>query len=103
MQKRRFTRVDYEHDLEISIDEKQIKGRTVNISPGGAFVIMDEEPELGVKLTIALQLPGVNKVSEIPCIVRWSKPGQGIGIQFERLRAIEIWALNKIIREANAV
>ena len=99
IQKRRFTRIDYEHDLDIVIGEKHLSGRTANISPGGTFVIIDEELELGVKLTISLQLPGVNKVSEIPCIVRWSKAGQGIGLQFERLRAIEIWALNKLIRE----
>ena len=37
-----------------------------------------------------------------PCallaVVRWSQIGEGFGAQFESLRAVEVWALNRLLR-----
>ena len=74
-------------------------GRLINFSLGGAFLNVDPLPSFGSKVTLIVDLPGVPKQSEIPCFVRWLKDGEGIGIQFEYIRPIEVWALSKLIRK----
>ena len=92
-------RVDYDIDCELRGQYAVQRGRSVNISAGGAFVATDPLIPIGTRLELALHLPGVPDLSRIPCIVRWSKWGKGIGLQFERLRPIEVWALNKLVRK----
>jgi hypothetical protein len=41
---------------------------------------------------------GIPEDCRIPCVVRWVKPGEGVGLQFEQLRAIEVWALGRLLR-----
>jgi Tfp pilus assembly protein PilZ len=91
-------RVEFEIDLELAGQYAVQRGRSVNISLGGVFV--DTEPliPIGTRLELLIHLPGVPDRSRIACIVRWSKWGKGIGLQFERLRAIETWALTKLVR-----
>ena len=73
-------------------------GTTVNISQGGVFVNTSPVPAFGEKVVLRIDLPGVPARCEIACIVRWSKEGDGVGLQFETLRAIEVWALNKLLK-----
>ncbi len=96
-QKRQHTRLDFEAAIELVVGDDTIPGRTVNVSQGGIFVMSEPTPAFGEKLVLKIDLPGVPKKCEIPCIVRWSKPGAGAGLQFEQLRAIEAWALNKLV------
>jgi len=95
--KRQHARLDYDLAVELTIDGERRPGRTVNISRGGILVSIDETPEFGAKATLHIDLPGVPKTCDIPCIVRWSKPDGGAGLQFEQLRPIEVWALNKLL------
>jgi hypothetical protein len=77
-------------------------GRSANVSIGGLFVAMNAPPPLGSRVTIRVRLPGVPDASVVPSVVRWSLPGQGFGAQFESLRAIEVWALNRLLRGLTA-
>jgi len=96
---RQHTRYMYSADLELAIDGERQPGRSVNISRGGVFVSTDPVPSFGARLMLLLKLPGVPEVCEISCVVRWSKAGEGVGLQFEQLRPIEVWALNKLLRD----
>jgi len=96
-QKRQYARLEFETEIELVVDGRTQPGRSVNISQGGLFALTDPAPAFGEKVDLLIRLPGVREVSRIPCIVRWSKAGEGIGLQFEQLRAIEVWSLNKLV------
>ena len=103
VQKRRHPRAEFDSALELQFDDDRQPGQSLNISQGGLLVKVAQVPPSGSKVVVALQLPGVNKLSEIPCIVRWVNSNEEVGLQFERLRAIEIWAINKLMREATII
>ncbi len=96
---RKHARHDCDFEVEIAVGDEIQPGRAVNISRGGIFVRTDPAPDFGARVRLVMQLQGVPGRSEIPCVVRWRKPGEGIGLQFETLRAIEVWALNKLLRD----
>jgi len=92
------TRVEYQIDVELMGSYAVQRGQSVNVSIGGILVATDPLIPIGTKLTLLIDLPGVPDRCRIPSIVRWSKWGRGIGLQFEKLRPIETWALTKLVR-----
>ena len=97
-QKRKHTRLDYEVDVQLEIEEQKVPGRTVNISQGGALINTEHPFPFGAKVIMHIELPGVREVCQMASIVRWQKEGEAIGLQFESLRPIEVWAINKLKR-----
>jgi len=97
-QKRQHTRLDFGTALEIHFGDRSQPGRSLNISTGGIFIDTAPLPEFGDRLTLHIKLPGIADMCGIPCIVRWKKDGEGAGLQFEKLRPIEVWALNKLVK-----
>ena len=73
------------------------RGTTVNISQGGALVKFPPYPAVGERVVLHIRLPGVPDDCAIPAIVRWVRDGVGAGLQFEKLRAIDVWGLNRLI------
>lgn len=96
---RQHVRYDYDQELEITHAGERRPARSVNISRGGIFVATEPVPPFGARVVLHLRLTGVSEPCDIACVVRWSKVGEGAGLQFEQLRPIEIWALNKLLRE----
>ncbi len=100
-EKRIYSRVAFEADIVIiANDGQECAGRMLNISTGGAFIEIDPVPVFGTRLKLLVDLPNIPDRCEISCIVRWVKPGIGAGLQFEHLRPIEVWSLNKYMRAA---
>jgi hypothetical protein len=66
--------------------------RISNLSLGGAFVRHHQPMFVGQHVRIAFLLPGWG-VLDAAALVRW-KGSDGFGVQFQSLRAGEIWALN---------
>jgi Tfp pilus assembly protein PilZ len=96
---RKHVRHSYSTEVELLIDENTSEtGTSLNISTGGIFIDNDTPLADGSKISIIMTIPGIPEPCTIPCIVRWFKKGDGLGLQFESLRAIEVWALNKLIR-----
>ncbi len=95
-QDRQHARISYDEPVELAMNDQTHSARAINISQGGIFVETEMSPSFGDKLVLRIELPGVKKVSDIRCIVRWRKD-DGLGLQFENLRAIEVWALNKLM------
>jgi hypothetical protein len=59
-----------------------IAAETRDIGVGGAFLACDAPQLVGTSLMLELRLPTSEQVFTLPSIVRWSKPGEGMGIQF---------------------
>lgn len=97
---RKHERYEFAQPVELVLkDGEALAGRLKDFSLGGAFVFIDPQPEFGSKVTLRIELPGVPDICQIPCFIRWRKEGEGVGIQFEYTRPIEVWALSKLIRK----
>jgi len=100
--RRRFERIPYSTDLVIDVDGTQIPAVSENISRGGMLLIIPREIEFGASVTLRFRLPKIPDEISVRSTVRWVKPGEddeyGIGVQFEELRPIEVWALNDLLK-----
>ena len=97
---RKHERYAYELDVTVVFEDGETyAAKIVNFSLGGAFINVEPPPRFGSKIKLHVDLPGVPERSEIPSFVRWIKEGEGVGIQFEYTRPIEVWALSKLVRK----
>ncbi len=97
---RKHERYTYELDVAVVFEDGEThNAKIVNFSLGGAFIDVSPPPGFGSKIKLLIDLPGVPEQSEIPCFVRWIKEGEGVGVQFEYTRPIEVWALSKLFRK----
>jgi hypothetical protein len=97
---RKHERYSYETDVNVKFETGDVfPGKMLNFSLGGAYIQMETLPKFGSKVKVEISLPGVPDRCEIPCFVRWVNEGQGMGMQFEYLRPIEVWALTKLIKK----
>jgi hypothetical protein len=86
------------HDVDIS---GRIQSGTApepcqvrNLSMGGAFVSMGRKLPMGNRVTLWFRVPNLENEIEAAGTVRWATD-EGIGVQFDGLRARETWALGK--------
>jgi hypothetical protein len=59
-----------------------IAAETRNIGVGGAFIASSELQDVGSALTLELRLPTSEQTFALPAVVRWARPGEGMGVQF---------------------
>lgn len=97
-QKRQHVRFDFQTEVDLELTGSTEQGTTVNISQGGTLVNTAAVIPFGEKIVLHIKLPGLPDICKMPSIVRWSKQGEGVGLQFESVRAIEVWAINKLKR-----
>jgi Tfp pilus assembly protein PilZ len=71
----------------------------LNLSPGGALVRADTKYPMGQRVRIAFRVPTLGDVIEVGGTVRWSNI-EGLGVQFDGLRAREVWALNEYFKQS---
>ena len=70
----------------------------VNISLGGALVEAGMNYVMGSHVQISFKLPTAEEPVEVGSTVRWSD-AKGVGLQFDGLRARDVWALNKYFEQ----
>lgn len=89
----------FEHELDVTIllDDREIAGRTINLSLGGLFMTVEEQLPFGVQAKIRLPLPALKEAAVVPVTIRWVT-AEGCGVQFGSLRAVEVWALNQLFK-----
>jgi type IV pilus assembly protein PilZ len=75
-------------------------GTCKDISIGGMFIQTPTPPPFGAELIVRLELPGHKAPLSFPAIVRWTRPGQGMGVQFRLLGARETHAITELTRGA---
>ncbi len=70
----------------------------MNLSLGGALFSMVGKLSMGQRLTISFVVPTMDEAIEVGAIVRWSDD-KATGVQFDGLRARDVWALNKYFEQ----
>lgn len=73
--------------------EEPVPVRVKNLSIGGAFVAAAKLP-MGHRVTLWFRVPQLEQEIEAVGVIRWATD-QGVGVQFDGLRARETWALGK--------
>jgi PilZ domain len=68
-----------------------------NLSLGGAFLDHQRLP-MGERAHLLFKLPGHDDPIDTNSTVRWST-SEGIGVQFDGLRARDVWALNRFFEQ----
>jgi hypothetical protein len=92
------------HEVAIAVNV-QIAGHTLpstaeaptlieNLSLGGAFLSLHHRLTIGTRVSLRFRIPTHDHPIETPAVVRWSTE-TGAGVQFDGLRAIEVWSLNR--------
>ncbi len=82
--------------VNVALGERRFTTETANVSLGGAFLLTHEKPPLGTKLSLQLILPSQKDPVLVGATVRWNDTN-GIGVQFDGLRARDVWALGKLL------
>lgn len=75
-------------------------GRSKDVSVGGMFILTATPLPFGADLVVHITLPGEKSPFALPGVVRWSKSGEGMGVQFGLLGARETHAITELTKEA---
>jgi hypothetical protein len=70
----------------------------VNLSLGGALIAQTMKHPMGARCSVAFVVPTMAEPIEIAATVRWSDD-TSVGIQFDGLRARDVWALNEYFKQ----
>jgi hypothetical protein len=70
----------------------------VNLSLGGALVETGSKHAMGQRMDISFRVPTMEEPIEVGATVRWAA-GSGVGLQFDGLRARDVWALNEYFKQ----
>ena len=92
--KRTATRYERRIDIEYRVGDDWKPSKTRNLSLGGALIACDEKLPSGVRVQIRFRIPTQKEPIEVGGQVRWVD-SQGFGVQFDGLRARDVWALGK--------
>jgi type IV pilus assembly protein PilZ len=101
---RRHPRAPFDGSVEFvsSGSSERVRGRCKDVSVGGMYVQTEQALPFGTELVVHVNLPGEKAPFAIPAVVRWTRPGQGMGLQFGLLGARETHAITELTR-ASAV
>jgi hypothetical protein len=80
--------------IESSLEQK-VESTIGNLSLGGAFLILGRRLAIGTPVSLSFRIPTHSEVIEADATVRWSSE-EGIGVQFDGLRAGEVYAIGKM-------
>jgi hypothetical protein len=95
------------HEVAIAVTVR-VRGRSIessleqivestigNLSLGGAFLALGRRLAIGTPVWLSFRIPTREEPIETEATVRWSSD-EGIGVQFDGLRAGEVYALGKL-------
>lgn len=95
-------RTQTRHDVQIAgtlvIDGAVREVTIMNLSLGGASIAAGARMSMGQRLQLAFRIPTLEDAIEIGAVVRWSDD-TATGVQFDGLRARDVWALNKFFEQ----
>lgn len=72
-----------------------------NLSLGGVQLAGTAKLGLGQRVEIAFRVPTIEDAISVGATVRWAD-ATGIGLQFDGLRARDVWALNEYFKQLSA-
>jgi hypothetical protein len=82
----------------LKIDGAERPCTLLNLSLGGALVSLGAKLAMGQRVTIAFHVTTMEEAIEVGSTVRWSDD-KATGLQFDGLRARDVWALNKFFEQ----
>jgi hypothetical protein len=95
--RRTATRHDVDLPITLVRNGTPTELRTLNLSLGGALIAMKRLP-MGERVTVKFAVPTMEEPIESGATVRWSTD-DSVGVQFDGLRAKDVWALNKYFEQ----
>lgn len=95
---RSTTRHPVSIDTTVTFQETQSGQTIVNLSLGGALLTFGERLPLGTRLDLVFRLPTSDSEITVGAVVRWAAE-ESIGVQFDGLRAREVWSLNEYFKQ----
>lgn len=95
--KRTSTRHTVSLSASLSVEGKPATCTIVNLSLGGALA-ETSKLAMGQRVTISFKVPTIEESIDVGATVRWSDD-KGTGLQFDGLRARDVWALNKYFEQ----
>lgn len=95
--KRTSTRHTVSLSAQLGVEGKTAPCTIVNLSLGGALVETGKHA-MGQRVTISFKVPTIEESIDVGATVRWSDD-KGTGLQFDGLRARDVWALNKYFEQ----
>jgi hypothetical protein len=78
----------------------RIAGRCRDVSLGGMYIQTAQPLPFGSGLVVHVTLPGQKTSLAIAGVVRWSRPGEGMGVQFGLMGARDTHAITELTRLA---
>lgn len=96
--RRTATRHTVSIDAKVTVDGKPRDAKMVNLSLGGALVETGSRHAMGQRMQISFKVPTLADAIEVGATVRWTD-GTGAGLQFDGLRARDVWALNEYFKQ----
>ena len=95
--RRTSTRYDVWIEAKLTVNGTPMDVTMTNLSLGGALVAGTKQA-MGQRCHINFRVPTLEKAIDIGATVRWSD-AKGVGLQFDGLRAQEVWALNEYFKQ----
>jgi len=96
--RRTSTRHTVSISATVTIDGALRECTVVNLSLGGALVETGSKHPMGTRMQLAFKVPTMGEAIEVGSTVRWAD-GKGVGLQFDGLRARDVWALNEYFKQ----
>jgi hypothetical protein len=99
---RSHPRVAFDAPVEFVVkgSSDRIAGRCRDVSVGGTYIQTARPLPFGSGLVVHFALPGQKASLAIPGVVRWSRPGEGMGVQFGLMGARDTHAITELTRSA---
>jgi len=99
---RRHPRVPFDSPVEFVAkgSSERCAGRCKDLSLGGMYVQTPEALPFGIDLVVHISLPGMKMPLAMPAVVRWTRHGEGMGLQFGLIGARETHAITELARLA---
>ena len=101
-------RLQTRHSVEVAaaleVGGEVIEGQVQNLSLGGAFLAVELPPgplSTGTRGRITFKIPTHDEPIAVGASVRWVSD-EGLGLQFDGLRAREVWSLTKFFEQLSS-
>lgn len=100
--RRTSTRHAVSIDGSLAIDGQPRPVTLMNLSLGGALISAGTRMSMGQRVQIKFAIPTLEDAIEVGATVRWSDDN-ATGLQFDGLRARDVWGLNKYFEQLSAM
>jgi len=92
--RRSATRHDVSIAVTLEMEGQSLETEMRNLSLGGANVALPQRISMGTRVKLRFRVPTHDQPIEGGAQVRWCTD-DSVGLQFDGLRAREVWSLNK--------